>query len=298
MPFCKVAMWSLTDAKFAVISLGIALLLTMGYCGAAYLIPWVSAVEEVSETVKIFVSVVATMVAMAFLTMKFDTVRDWEGEIIGELTVHQEPAIFRLSTGAGLVLLFVLGTALRLQWPMRVGFVAGGIFLLLYLVDIAIEVFTNWDEAIENILSEGGHALRMVGMAGILVLAGAILCVAHYKRLTIPRPLPPPPEEKGIVDRLEDIYKGVKKKIPFASDGDKKEIEQMLEGLDEKKLGQWIEEMREECKEPGYREFLDELPRKPEQLGKWLREQEEKSEAKRFVEETWEHLRKKKESGF
>lgn len=287
-------MWSLTDVKFAVVSCAIAALLSLGYSGAEYLLPWVTSMEEVSPVVQFIGSALFTLTAMAFLATRLESIQGWENEMVEELTVHQESLVFRVTLVTGYLLLFAAGTMLRLHWPALIGLVAGGAFLWLYLADVVLEIVNNWDEVIDNILSEGGHALRMNAAGGILFLAGGVISLAQYHSLTVPRPMPPP-EEESIGERLEQLYDSAKKKLPFTSaDEEKQEIEQILSELGQEKFDQWLRELREQHLDPEYRKFLDKLPADPEKFAGKLREEESNSEAENFLKDTWEYLKKKK----
>lgn len=137
---------------------------------------------------KFFVAVVLSVAILSALSKKIASWEEWEDEIVGELTVHQDMWLFRITWSLWICLSFGLGIWWKLHWLFHCGLVVGGSLVWLYVFDVSLEFFGNWDNLIATVCSDPEHALKMLGTGLLLVLVTGGFCLGYYHGLTMAKP--------------------------------------------------------------------------------------------------------------
>lgn len=167
---------------------------------------------------------ITCLLSLLILFISWERWPEWyeeeEDDILMELTVHEEPNIFRISLGLGVTLAFAVSIILQLRWPFFLGAMVAGTALWLLLVDLVMALYVygmdGWGELFSSIAHSclPGFWLGTLLWLIISIVASGIL----YHELMIPTPVPviintPPQTPTATTAPEPDLWQRVQNQI-------------------------------------------------------------------------------------
>ncbi len=139
--------------------------------------------------------VLTGILALLAIFFGWDNMPDWyeemEEEIVQEFTLHEEPAILRVSLFLGTTGLFIAGIALHFVWFFLAGWMIVGVIVWQLMVELVLSIYVEGAAGISDFLSDIIHTEfpKLLAVGLIILILATIFSQSMYQGVIYPKPV-------------------------------------------------------------------------------------------------------------